>query len=224
MQVGYVLGRTSAFAHEDPASFTETFTEAGTDPDTGKPIPSSHARWLKRVEERRAKSDEQFVAHFREKYNDQMPVWALTEILEFGQVSVLFRALNQQNAQEIAAAFGVPTKKLMVSWLASLNYVRNVAAHHARLFNRKLQYAPARPKIGQVPILDHLRDVETAKGVFGIYNALAVIAYLLPSFDPVAEWSQRLVALLQTFPASHALTIESLGIPHGWESLDLWSS
>jgi hypothetical protein len=58
-----------------------------------------------------------------------------------------------------------------------------VAAHHARLFNRKLQHAPARPKAGQVPVLDHLRDEQTAKGVFGTYNALAVIAYLLPSIE-----------------------------------------
>lgn len=224
MQVGYVLGRSSAFAHEELASFTEAFTAAGTDPLTGESSPSSHARWLERVDERRAKSDEQFVAHFRKKYDDRMPVWALTEILEMGQLSRLYQGLNQQDAEEIATSFGVPTKKLMASWLASLNYVRNVAAHHARLFNRKLQYAPARPKTGQVPLLDHLRDTQTSKGVFGTYNALAVIAYLLLSFDRATGWSPKLVALLQTFPASHALTIESMGIPHAWESLDLWRS
>lgn len=224
MRVGYVLGRASAFAHEDPACFTAAFAAPGTGSETGEPTPSSHARWLQRVEERRAKSDEQFVAHFREKYDDRMPVWALTEILELGQVSVLYRGLGQQDAGEIAAAFGVPTKKIMVSWLASLNYVRNVAAHHARLFNRKLQHAPARPKVGQVPVLDHLRDAETAKGVFGTYNALAVIAYLLHSIDLESGWSHRLVELLRTFPTSHALTIKSLGIPQGWESLDLWRS
>jgi abortive infection bacteriophage resistance protein len=43
MQLGYVLGRTSAFAHEDPSCFTEAFSEAGTDPESGEPVPSSHA-------------------------------------------------------------------------------------------------------------------------------------------------------------------------------------
>lgn len=75
----------------------------------------------------------------------------------------------------------------MASWLASLNYVRNVTAHHARLFNRKLQNAPARPKVGQVPALDHLRDERTPKDDFGTYNALAVIAQTLPSID--ADWA-----------------------------------
>ena len=223
MQLGYVLGRTSAFAHENPTCFTAAFAQAGTDPVSGEPVPSSHARWLERASERQAKSDEQFVAHFREKYNDQMPVWALTELLELGQLSVLYRGLHQQDSEEIAFAFGAPTKRIMVSWVASLNYVRNVAAHHARLFNRKLQHAPARPKPGQVPVLDHLRDEQTAKGVFGTYNALAVIAHILPSIDGGTTWHRRMAALLQRFPASHALSLASIGVPQGWESLDLWS-
>lgn len=220
MRIGYVLGRRSAFAYEDQNCFTDAFTSQST--DARDPAPSRHVQWLQRISDRRASSDEQFVEHFREKYDDRMPVWALTEILELGHLSVLYRGLNQQDADEIAGAFEVPTKKLMASWLASLNYVRNVAAHHARLFNRKLQNAPSRPKAGQVPALDHLRDQETAKGVFGTYNALAVIAYLLPSIDVDADWTTRLVALLQEFPASHALTIESMGAPQDWKSLDLW--
>ncbi len=220
MRIGYVLGRRSPFAYEDPACFTDAVITECT--DAADPAPSRHVQWLQRVDARKASSDEQFVEHFREKYDDRMPVWALTEILELGHLSVLYRGMHQQYAEEIALAFGVPTKKIMASWLASLNYVRNVAAHHSRLFNRKLQHAPARPKPGLIPVLDHLRNEETAKGVFGTYNALAVIAYLLPSIDPDTAWAKRLATLLREFPASHALTIESVGAPRSWESLELW--
>jgi|SRR5699024_11169280 len=153
-----------------------------------------------------------------------MPVWALTEVLELGHLSILYRGLQQQDAEEIAVAFGVPTKKIMTSWLASLNYIRNVAAHHSRLLNRKLQHAPARPRAGQVPVLDHLRDQATAKGIFGTYNALAVIAHLLLAIDPCTGWAQQMATLLREFPTSHRLTIESMGAPQDWESLDLWRS
>ena len=112
----------------------------------------------------------------------------------------------------------------MVSWLASLNYVRNVAAHHARLFNRKLQYAPGRPEKGTVPVLDHLRDEETAKSIYGLYNALAVIAYLLRSIESESDWCQRLVGMIQTFPVSTSLSVASLGVPDGWAALELWSA
>jgi abortive infection bacteriophage resistance protein len=220
MRIGYVLGRTSAFAHENPDCFTEAFTSQST--DARSPKPSKHVQWLQRVNDRKASSDEQFVEHFRQKYDDRMPVWALTEILELGHLSGLYRGMNQQDAEEVAAAFGVPTKKIMSSWIASLNYVRNVAAHHARLFNRKLQNAPSRPQRGQIPSLDHLRDEQTAKGVFGTYNALAVIAHLLASIDADTEWATRLAALLREFPTSHALTIKSMGAPPDWETLELW--
>lgn len=220
MRTGYVLGESSAFAHEDPASFTEAFTASRT--DSRDPRPSAHVLWLQRVKEARDKSDELFVEHFREKYEGRMPIWALTELLEMGQLSRVYRGMLQQDAEKIAFAFGVPTKKIMTSWLASLNYVRNVAAHHARLFNRKLQNAPSRPTVGKAPLLDHLSAPDAPKSDFGTYNALAVIAYLLKHVDADCRWAQSLVDLLHEFPTSHALSVRSIGVPDGWEVLTLW--
>lgn len=220
MRTGYILGRSSAFAHEIPACFDDSFTSSGT--DSRDPRASKHVEWLQRVKQRRDSSDEQFVTHFREKYADHMPVWALTELLELGHLSSLYRGMLQKDAEELAGAFGVPKKRTMTSWLASLNYVRNVAAHHARLFNRKLQNAPSRPTVGSVPVLDHLRAPDAPKEDFGTYNALAVIAYLLLSIEEEPAWAGRIAELLKGFPTSHVLTIQSMGVPEGWESLELW--
>ncbi|ASK67160.1 abortive phage infection protein [Brachybacterium avium] len=220
MRTGYVLGEASAFAHEDPACFTEAFTAPRT--DSRDPRASPHVLWLQRVKEVRDKSDELFVEHFREKYDGRMPIWALTELLEMGQLSRVYRGMLQPDAEKIASAFGAPTKKIMTSWLASLNYVRNVAAHHARLFNRKLQNAPSRPAVGKVPLLDHLSAPDSPKRDFGTYNALAVIAYLLMHVDTDSSWAHSLVELLHDFPTSHALSVRSIGAPDGWEGLPLW--
>lgn len=222
MQVGYVLGRQSAFAHSDPANFVASFTTASFDELTGETLPSKHEQWLARVEARKAESDEAFVAHFRNKYDDKMPIWALTEILEFGHLGRLYSGLNNALATQIAAAYRAPSKKVMSSWISSLNYVRNVSAHHARLFNRKLVSAPARPSTGQVPLLGHLKDEVTSKQVFGVYNALAVMAYLLRTIDPDSGWTPRVVDLINAFPNSDFLTAESMGVPEGWETLELW--
>jgi abortive infection bacteriophage resistance protein len=103
-----------------------------------------------------AESDEAFVAHLCEKYDGEMPIWALAEIVELGQVSRLYSDLQNSTATEIATSYVAPPKGMVSSWLLSLNYVRNVAAHHARLFNRKLVVAPARPASEQVPSGDGL--------------------------------------------------------------------
>lgn len=153
-----------------------------------------------------------------------MPIWALTEILERGQVGRLYSGLNSSIATEIATTYGALSKKVMSSWISSLNYVRNVSAHHARLFNRKLVSAPARPTYGQVRLLGHCKDATSAKQVFGVYNALAVMAYLLHSIDPGSGWAARMADLIQSFPTSVHLKTESMGAPPNWLKLELWSS
>jgi abortive infection bacteriophage resistance protein len=169
-------------------------------------------------------SDEAFVAHFRDKYDGDMPIWALTEILELGQLGRLYSGLQNSIATEIAASYGAPSKRMMSSWLSSLNYVRNVSAHHARLFNRKLVIAPARPTREQVPLLGHLKEATSAKQVFGVYNALAVMAYLLRSIDPDTGWHGRVVNLIRAFPTSDYLTEQSLGVLASWSKQELWSA
>lgn len=221
MEIGYVLGEGSPFAHRDPATFVSSFTKSHKDPETGE-VTSKHREWLRRVESRINGSDETFVAHFREKCDGQMPIWALTEVLELGHLGRLYSGLSNSLATKIAHAYAVPSKRIMASWIASLNYVRNVAAHHARLFNRKLVAAPSRPGIGVIPLLDHLRDEASSKAVYGLYNALAVTAYLLRSIDPESGWPQRAVALLDSFPAAENFSVNALGVHPRWSEMELW--
>lgn len=216
-QVAHVLGAHSPFAHEDARFFTQAFTGARDG------FVSPHEAWLRRVEERRSASDEAFVGHFRDKYDDRMPIWALTEILELGHVTRLYAGLRNDLATEIANVFDVPTKRLMSSWLASLNYVRNVAAHHARLFNRKLVVAPKRPRASEVPLLGHMSDGRAPK-VFGVYNTLSVMAYLLRSIPSDHDWAQRAVAHLAAFPATDAIDVSSMGVAPEWLDEALWTA
>lgn len=221
-QLGYHLGRRSTFAHLDPTSFIDSFTEPQTEPGSTQPGPSKHEVWIDRARELQDNSREAFVAHFRENYEDTMPIWALTEILELGLLSRLYGALIRPLADDIASVYGAPSKRVMASWIASLNYVRNLVAHHARFFNRKLVVAPSRPRSGQVPLLDHLSAATTSKGVFGAYNALAVMAYLLRYIEPACSWKSRCRQLLLRFPSSHAVSIADIGVPRDWDELDLW--
>jgi len=218
-QLAHTLGRISPFAHEDPATFTTAFTDAR--PTAEESGSSQHHEWLERVRARQQHSDEAFVAHFRERYDGRMPIWALTEVLELGHVSRLYGGLRNDIATEIANQFGVPTKKLMQSWLASVNYVRNVSAHHARLFNRKLVVAPKRPKRSELVLLEHLTDAGTPKQ-FGVYNALAVMAYLLRSVPSDDGWAPRAAAMMRDFPSSEVADVRSMGAVPRWLDEPLW--
>lgn len=220
MRVAYTLGRVSAFAHEEVSTFVSSFTTTGQLDGDGNPILSKHALWLERVKQRRDGSDESFVSHFREKYDDRMPIWALIEILELGHVSRLYGGLRNDLATEIATAFGAPSKRHMVSWIATVNYVRNVAAHHGRLFNKKLVQVPKRPAVAATPPLAHLSEGQPKKG-FGVYSALAVIAYLLRAAYLSDDWPARMAAHLRSFPDAGPLDRESMGVAEGWLDVEL---
>ncbi|MBD8535675.1 Abi family protein [Plantibacter sp. CFBP 13570] len=221
-QVGHILGQRSAFAHLEQRNLTPAFVQPYVDEETGE-TTSKHAEWITRVDERRASSKEAFVAHFREKYDDQMPIWALTEILELGHLAKLYSGLQNDIATRVATHYAVPSKTTLASWIASTNYVRNVAAHQARLFNRKLVVAPTRPRGNTVPLLAHLRDDSAPKQDFGLYNALAVMAYLLRSVSGHTEWTSRLREIVDGFPNVPFLGIESMGFAEGWNHAELWN-
>ncbi|WIE83127.1 hypothetical protein [Curtobacterium sp. MCPF17_021] len=106
-------------------------------------------------------------------------------------------------------------------WLASVNYVRNVEAHHARLFNRKLVVVPKRPRSGAVPLLAHLSGTDAPKQ-FGVYNTLAVMAYLLRSIPSDHDWAERVAAFLGAFPSNEHLDLSSMGVGAGWLDHAIW--
>ncbi len=221
-QIGHTVGRVGPFAHEDPSTFVPSFAGPRSDAAVDSHGPHRLDDWLARVQQRRDSFDEAFVVHFRAKYDDQMPIWALTELLELGHLARLYGGLRNDLATEVARSFDVPTKRLMESWTATITYVRNIAAHHARLFNRKLVTAPKRPKPADVPLLAHLGQ-DSAPKQFGSYNALAVMAYLLRGIDSDCDWNTRVVDHLRRFPANDVVDEGSMGIAPGWLDEELWT-
>ncbi|AJT43223.1 Abi family protein [Psychromicrobium lacuslunae] len=227
MQIGYILGQRSPYAHLAESTFIAGFTEQILIEDESEEEGSGHTtskfdQWKAHLRHSQDSSKEEFVKHFTNKYDGNLPIWVLTEIMELGQLGKLYRALQNDLATAIAEAFEVPRKQWMSSWVASLNYVRNVAAHHARLFNRKLVYPPSRPPNNQIPLLAHLRSGEMPKE-FGVYSAFAVIAYLLRTIEPGSAWPKRVATLVADFPESAQLSKRSMGFPDNWLQEQLWT-
>ncbi|MGL5859968.1 MAG: Abi family protein [Phycicoccus sp.] len=69
--------------------------------------PSRYDTWLDRVHAEQHRSKEDFVLHFRTKYDDRLPVWVVTEILGFGALSMLYRGMQRADRHEVAAGLGL---------------------------------------------------------------------------------------------------------------------
>ena len=102
---------------------------------------------FERIKEELKRSDERFIQHYFSKYSEEIPpAWITLEIASFGLLSLLYHNLkSNKDRKEIAARYGL-NQVVFTSWLHSLAYIRNVCAHHSRLWNRELGIRPVVPK------------------------------------------------------------------------------
>lgn len=95
-----------------------------------------------------ARSPEVFIQHYRRTYTNPTtpPCWMSIELLTIGQLSTLYSGLrNNNDKSDIADYFGLH-RDVFQSWFHALAYVRNLCAHHSRLWNRDLSVRPNIPR------------------------------------------------------------------------------
>jgi abortive infection bacteriophage resistance protein len=211
------VGRHNPFTHRDPAMLDRNFTSA-------KPprVVSMYSGWLQKLDEKESSSKEEFAVHFRAKYpGEHMPIWIAVELLDFGPLSILLSGMRYSDLQVVSHSYGGLRPHLIKSWVRSLSAIRNVCAHHSRLWNKPLVDQPALPNIGEVPELNHLLNMPGANQ--RIYAALAIMRVLLKRINPRTKWAERLKAHVATFPAAPNIKIADAGFPPDWDSLPLWN-
>ncbi|MBE3143873.1 MAG: Abi family protein [Planctomycetes bacterium] len=179
-------------------------------------INSEFSQLMYEVDEAVRRSNEEFVERFQGKYTSEprLPLWMAVEVMTFGQLFTLFRLLDRTEQKQLVRAFDLYLPVLL-SWLKTINYIRNVCAHHGRLWNREL---PIRPII---PDKKHHPEFYIPQGIDNrrVYAVLALLRYLLRFIDPQNDWQIRLEMLLQTYPD---IPLHSMGFPADWKKCPIW--
>ncbi len=183
--------------------------------------------------ESNSRDAETFIRHYRQKYPDspeQPPIWMAVELLTFKQVSTLFGRLRApEDIQRIEAHFGWKYPVLK-SWFRSLSDLRNLCAHHGRVWNREFGSFPERPKKipaewpmppARIPTGAHGQNAQSLEPQRRLYMQVLVIESLLRVVSPASHWSIRLVQLLARYPA---VSRAHMGFPADWLTLPFWQS
>jgi abortive infection bacteriophage resistance protein len=102
-----------------------------------------HQKWLEEIEKELSRSKETFVEHFRNKYNESkaLPIWMMTELMSFGALSIMYKGLKADIKREVSKIFSLEYR-LYASAIHSIVFIRNICAHHGRLWNREMAIAP----------------------------------------------------------------------------------
>lgn len=203
--VAYHFGQTHGpFGHTNPANFFKRF---------------DHHTWLGRLHDESTRSKERFVEHFRLQYSGfpDLPVWVITEIMSFGGLSKMCNGMLRSDQKAIAHQYGLQPRD-WVSWLHHLTYVRNLCAHHARLWDRQWSISPYLPgaRHWQPPAVPSNKR---------LFVTLLILHYLMKRCPSVArfaaDWRGRVETLIdQAPPMSGASALMGLGT--NWKTHPLW--
>ncbi len=177
-----------------------------------------HQDWLKRIDEREKSAQDHFAKHFREKYQKSaMPVWISSELWSFGDISHFFRHLTAEYKDKISNTYSIEDRRIFITWLRNLNLVRNICAHHSRLWNKDL-ITPSLPKIEEFQYITALSGIARSR----IYTSLTIILFLLQKISDSPNWKNRLKEHLESFPQTPHISLRSSGFPEDWQQQKIW--
>ena len=200
----YVLGHAyGAQAYEDPTVFYD---------------PRRHTGALAKLDEEIGRSHEDFVSHFQEKYGiSRPPVWAACEIMSFGLLSRFYENIKRDKYRKTISSIYGFSPDMLKSLLEHSVYIRNLCAHHSRLWNRRFTITVSLPQKHPANLVASLNPPEDRL----IYNTLAIMAYIVDIVEPENHWAHRLMALLrsQKLPVT-----QHMGFPDDWATRPIWSN
>lgn len=138
------------------------------------------------------RSDEIFIKSYKQKYGKESlpPTWMMSEILSIGLWSLIYKNLTDTEAKKVIAVYFNTKPYFLESWIHSISVLRNLCAHHCRIWNRNFT------------ILPRLHDYQ--KCLVSNDRKLAalttVIQHLLTSIERNILFEKDLQSLLETFP------------------------
>jgi abortive infection bacteriophage resistance protein len=120
-----------AFAHYDPTIFWDQ---------------AQHKEWVASLEQEVTRGKETFLEHYKTKYNGfpRLPLWMACETMSLGTLSLLYGNLSLTYQSQMCSIFEVRAK-VFATWMHVITYLRNICAHHSRLWNRELSIRPLIP-------------------------------------------------------------------------------
>ncbi|MBY3043712.1 Abi family protein [Rhizobium leguminosarum] len=178
--------------------------------------PDRYAKAFTSLIEEIDRSKDTFIVHYKGKYSDpeHPPIWMTAEVISLGQLSKWLGNLKlRADRQAIGKAYDLD-EKILVSLAHHLTYVRNICAHHGRLWNKQftvtmtIPNSPSALKLSMNPASPRR-----------IYNTLAMLDYLMNIVAPGTQWPQQLVELIDSCSLGDPV---AMGFPHNWKELPRW--
>ena len=171
-----------------------------------------------RLQQEIDRSVETFIKHYKKKYSDpqEPPCWMSLEVSSFGLLSLIFKNLKLgPEKKAVTKYYGINDVGIMENWMHALSNIRNVCAHHGRLWNRRLTAHIILPNYTAKSFILN-KDIYPYK----IYAGLCCIKYILDIISPGHSFSAKLRAIMNRCPLAQE---KEMGFPEDWQQEKFWN-
>lgn len=176
-----------------------------------------HSETIDKIKREFFRSDEEFIQAYKQKYSDPLaPSWMIFEVSSFGIISNLYSNFKPGKDKRTVAHFFGLDDKTFSSWMHSIVYLRNVCAHHSRLWNRVMSIQPLAPRNTKNQWLQN-KSVSNNK----TYFVLSMVIYLMNTINPNHSILERFNQMLENYPN---VDTRAMGFPNNWQNEILWKS
>jgi abortive infection bacteriophage resistance protein len=175
-----------------------------------------HAKNLASLQTEIGRSQDTFISHYKTKYKDPAlpPIWMAAEVMSMGLLSKWIADLKlRADRKAISKPYGLD-QIVLVSMAHNLAHVRNICAHHGRLWNKQFTVTMTVPNS---PSALKLAMNPTQKRQ--LYNTLAAVGYMIGTIAPDSEWRQHLISLITSCSLAEPA---AMGFPNNWLALPVW--
>jgi abortive infection bacteriophage resistance protein len=163
------------------------------------------------IEAQLDRSKEPFIEHYNTEHPKDWPeVWVAVESFSFGLLSTMIQDTRVDKCSKAVADRWSLNSVFFKSLIHHLSYVRNVCAHHSRLWN----LAP-RISMKDFTTMTHpLRVKLDGSPINSLYRTLVFLDYMVTKIDPGLTIGPQVMALLAQnryrangmgFPVAHTL-------------------
>lgn len=179
-----------------------------------------HQYTLEELQKEFNRSQEVFIKDHRSRYPNQgRDAWKILEVASVGTLSKLYKNLNHQLPEKatIAKGMGLNLHSELSSWLEAITYIRNIIAHHSRLWSRNMVKKPIEQLNNPIGtwFINPLMQVQTKK-------PFLIISCMLYVCNGVTPGHHIKTKILDLFNSNPAIPIYKLGFLNNWRNQPIW--
>ncbi len=183
-------------------------------------VKTIHQNTIDELQKEFKRSQEIFIKDQRNRYPDgDADAWKILEVASMGTLSKLYKSLKHQLPEKatIAKEMGLNLHSELSSWLEAITYVRNIIAHHSRLWSRNMVKKPTENLNNPLGVWfqDQLLPVQTKKP----FLIISSMIYLCNQVTPNHNIKSKIIDLIDANPTIPAY---KLGFQNNWKNQPIW--